>query len=169
MKNIIFKKNGFTLVELMIASSLAIIILGISLSSFIALKKVAEIASTYSALNSAVRNSMDTISRDIRAASEVTYYSESSIIIVVNRDTGPEKNTYYLQDGAIFREGAAKSMLATNISELTFVMYENDGITTTETLADAFAIDVKIIASSTVAGTPYEDGLQTRVAMRNRW
>jgi hypothetical protein len=58
-------------------------------------------------------------------------------------------------------------VLANSIDSLSFKMYEENGLTETTVLADAFSVDIEIRASARVTGLPFDDGVQTRVKMRN--
>lgn len=76
--------RGFTLVEVLIASTLSTFVLAGVLSSFLFLARTSFRASAYSEMEAEVRRGLETISRDIRNASDVHWNSAQSITLTVN-------------------------------------------------------------------------------------
>lgn len=76
--------RGFTLVEVLIASTLSAFVLAGVLSSFLFIARTSFRASAYSEMESEVRRGLETISRDIRNASDVRWNSAQSVTLTVN-------------------------------------------------------------------------------------
>jgi prepilin-type N-terminal cleavage/methylation domain-containing protein len=76
--------HGFTLVEVLIASTLSAFVLAGVLSSFLFLSRTSFRASAYSEMEAEVRRGLETISRDIRNASDVHWNSAQSVTLTVN-------------------------------------------------------------------------------------
>ncbi len=76
--------GGFTLVEVLIAATLSAFVLAGVLSSFLFLARTGFRASAYSEMESEVRRGLETISRDIRNASDVRWNNSQSITLTVN-------------------------------------------------------------------------------------
>jgi len=78
------RARGFTLVEVLIAATLSTFVLAAVLSSFLFLSRTGFRASAYSEMESEMRRGLETVSRDIRNASDVRWNSSQSITLTVN-------------------------------------------------------------------------------------
>lgn len=77
------RARGFTLVEVLIAATLSTFVLAAVLSSFLFLSRTGFRASAYSEMEAEMRRGLETISRDIRNASDVRWNSSQSITLTV--------------------------------------------------------------------------------------
>lgn len=77
------RARGFTLVEVLIAATLSTFVLAAVLSSFLFLSRTGFRASAYSEMEAEMRRGLETISRDIRKASDVRWNSSQSITLTV--------------------------------------------------------------------------------------
>jgi Tfp pilus assembly protein PilV len=77
-------EGGFTLSEVLIASSLATLVLAGVLSAFLFLARTSFRSSGYSEMDAEVRRGLDAFARDTRSATEVRWNSAQSITLTVN-------------------------------------------------------------------------------------
>lgn len=77
------RNRGFTLVEVIIGSTLASFILAGSLSAFLMLGRSGMNISYYSQMETQIRRALETFSQDLRMASNVTWNSSSSLTLTV--------------------------------------------------------------------------------------
>ncbi len=78
------RAGGFTLVEVLIASTLSTFVLAGVLSAFLFLAQTSFRSSSYSEMESEVRRGLDTFAQDTRSATDVRWNSPQSITLTVN-------------------------------------------------------------------------------------
>src|SRR5947208_13205385 len=76
--------HGFTLVEVLIASTLSTLVLAGVLSAFLFLVRTGFRSSSYSEMEAQLRRGLDTFAQDTRSASDVHWNSAQSITLTVN-------------------------------------------------------------------------------------
>jgi prepilin-type N-terminal cleavage/methylation domain-containing protein len=104
-------RSGFTLVEVLIASALASILMAAVMSTFLMLGRSGMALANYSEMDGEARRALETFARDVRQADAITWNSATSITVNV----GAESITYALsyddrQADWQFRRGA-KSLI----------------------------------------------------------
>ena len=164
-------RRGFTLIELMIAVSLLILIVGMSSAAYIQLIMGASTATKCSEMHSTLRHAMDVMSRDIYAATNITTRT-STYLGITKVTTGGTRTIAYTYDASteiLYRKTASGSVpLAEGITGMTCTMYQADGVSTTPVEASAYSIDVLLTAEADVRGQTFDDLLQMRILLRNK-
>jgi prepilin-type N-terminal cleavage/methylation domain-containing protein len=166
------KTRGFTLIELMIAVSLLALVIGMSTSAYIQLIMGAASATQCSEMHSTLRHTMDVMSRDLYATTNVltrtaTYLEISKVVA-----GGGVQSVVYSYDPTteiLYRKDATTSYaLAEGITGMTCILYQQDGVSVTPTEGNAYSIDVLLTAQADVRGTTFDDLIQTRILFRNK-
>jgi Tfp pilus assembly protein PilW len=130
--------GGFTLVEVIIGSTIGSFILVGVLSSFLMLGRSGMNARNYAESEAQIRRGLESFSEDIRMASNITWNSSTSITLTVpNNYSGNNNQVTYLYDAAttgataqsFYRmpgdasSTAGKTVLVRNVSSLSFSRY----------------------------------------------
>ncbi len=169
--------TAFTLSEMMIASTIAVTVMGLAVASSIGLFKNFIAVENYRNIHDEARRSLALINRDIRASSNLTFTSSNNVTLGVMNSAGTIDTVQYRLQGLFLQRtitpaggGAATTeTLTTNITTVTFERWTNPGTLAT-TDANTYELRVSMMVSNTSAFKAVEvsDLLQTRVLMRNK-
>ena len=97
-------RQGFTLVEVMVASGLGFTVISLVTSSFLALVSASTGTSYYQQMHADARQTFDVMGQEITAASEVTYYDPTTYFAVrVVHPDHTEHIGYYLSGTTLYR------------------------------------------------------------------
>lgn len=155
----------------------SVVLAGIYSTYLMSTRGFAAIAN-YRELHSQGRHVIDVLGRDLRAASQVSSFSSSNLVIVVpiafNASGGVISNktvTYTLVGGALFRTdsatGSTKRMVTNLYNQVLFKLYDKLGSNTTVTaVAKGIQLELKF-RKSVVSQIQSEDFLSARLDMRN--
>jgi prepilin-type N-terminal cleavage/methylation domain-containing protein len=172
------RPGGFTLTELMITSAIGSITLAAILTTYVFSLKSFQAISNYSEIHAAGRKAVDHFSRDIRAVNNIASFNAASYLRVTiptnfaanGAITGVKTITYSYNNGALYRTDSSTgttSMLATNIYQLSFTLYDKLG-NPTSVPANAKGIQVDIrLRKFVISQIQSEDFLSARLDMRN--
>lgn len=163
--------QGFTLVEVMVASFVGLLVISMSLSSFLALSYSAAGSVNAAAIHSQLRKGMDHVTADLISVSNiVAYLPQSYIIYNALTPSGVMYGyLYYNRYGRSvysYRGGSSKVLL-TNIDGMTFTLFDENGAETS-VAADAVSVGVKIDGSRRAARQSYSDQVFARILLRNK-
>lgn len=139
---------GFTLVELMVASSIGTFILSGVLSVVLMMGRSGLSASNYADMEAQSRRAVDEFAQDVRMASNLTWNSATSVTLTVPDNytadgnlvtyaldtsaSGPTANSFYRQPGGA-GSTSPRFALARNVTTLTFARYtRTNAVATTE-------------------------------------
>lgn len=139
-------RRAFTLVEVLIASSLGAFVLAGVLSSFLMLGRSGVNIANYSEMEAQVRRGMEEFAQDIRTASNVTWNSTTSITLTVpdnyastanlvtyvydNSSSGATSRCFYRMPGDATASNA-KTIFIRNIVSGSFARFDRLNATTT--------------------------------------
>jgi prepilin-type N-terminal cleavage/methylation domain-containing protein len=88
------RPRGFTMVEVMIGSSISVVILAGVLTAFLMLGRTGYNAANYSMMESEARRALEMFSEDARMSSNLTWNSANSLTLRVVTSTGTQLVTY---------------------------------------------------------------------------
>lgn len=117
--------RGFTLVEVLISSSLAAFILTGVLTCFVFLGRSGANLQNYNDMEGQARRGLEQFAQDVRQASSITWTSNQSVTLVVDSTTV----TWTYASGALTRQAgaaAARTMLS-GITSFTYKAYNING------------------------------------------
>ncbi len=173
------KKNGFTLVELLIAMTIGLIILTALSSTFLMQRKIYDVQEQIVEMVQTARAAMDMMTREIRMAGYDPTgtgfagipYSSSQLQIVADLDgngntTDSNENITYTYDAANLQidrnTGSGDQPFSENIQLFTFDYLDSAGSATTAT-ADIRQIRITIKARTSKADSNYsaDNGYRT--------
>jgi prepilin-type N-terminal cleavage/methylation domain-containing protein len=170
-------RKAFTLVEILIASAIGALVLGAILTTYVYCMKGFAAISNYAEIHEAGRITMDWFARDMRGVNAVTFWSSTNLVVTVPTASGSSGNvtssktvSYVFKGGALYRADSSTGntdMMATNIYQLTFALYDHLG-SNTVLLTNAKGVQVDIKLRKYVVGkVQSEDYLSGRLDMRN--
>ena len=168
---------GFSLAETLVACAICTIVLAGVYSTYIIATRGFAAISNYRELHTDGRMAIDLIGRDLRAASQVTSFTPSNVVVVVpvtfsssGGVTSSKTVTYALQGGGLFRTdsaGGTKRIVTNLYNQNLFTLYDKLGSNTTVTsVAKGIQVELKF-RKSVVSQIQSEDFLSARLDMRN--
>jgi Tfp pilus assembly protein PilW len=101
------RPRGFTMVEVMIASTLATFVLAGVLSAFLMIGRSGFSAGNYSEMEAQARRGLDQFSGEAREASDIRWNSAQSVTLTVPTSGGSTTVTYGYDAGTFFRQAGA--------------------------------------------------------------
>jgi len=171
---------GFTMVEALITTALAGIILAGVLTSYIMITRGFNALSNYWEIHSEGRYAIDRFSADMRGVSQITTYGGTNGPLAVAIPTAFSSSgiptttktvTYSFSGGKLLRTDSATGVtkpLATHVYLLRFYLYDRIGSNTT-VAANAKGVQVELfLRKYTGSQAQTEDYLSARLNMRNK-
>lgn len=142
------RQAGFTLAEVLIASTIGAFILAAVLSAFLFLGRSGANIQNYNDMESQARDALEQFAQDTRQASAVTWNSNSSLTLVV--ESAAITYVYNASNGTFSRVTGSGStlnqrQLVTGITSFTFLAYT---ITGTQ-ISDFSTAAARLVASNT--------------------
>lgn len=146
--------RGFTLVEVMVATSLAAMLSAAILSSFIFILRAERSLANYAEMNTQARRLLEQLGRDARSATDVSNTTATSITMSVPSNlSGGVQDVTYTYDasaGTISRQiGGTSTVLVKNVNTLTF-NFLNSSNTATSSLLELKQMQVSLRILRTV-------------------
>ncbi len=164
---------GFTLVEVMVSTSLLGMLMIAVLSSFIFTIRSEQALTNYNLMNTEARGLLELLSRDSKCALDVTNFTASSVTMVIPLDTDSHTTSvtygYDSSAGTVSREtGGVTRTLATNVSSFTFSYYNGLNIATTS-LVELKQIQLTLRLARTVSlATTSQYVISAQYTMRSK-
>jgi prepilin-type N-terminal cleavage/methylation domain-containing protein len=170
-------RSGFTMVEMMMGSAIGVIVMAGVFTTYILCLKQFRAISNYAEIHRDGRKSVDQFSQDFRGVRSISSYNASNLVVIIPTafsTTGSAISnktvTYAVNKGALWRTDSSTgktSMLSTNISTLTFSLFDKLGTnTTTLSTAKGVQVDIKL-RKTLMSQIQSEDFLSARLDMRN--
>jgi len=132
-KDSLFNESGFTLVEIIIAASILVVVLGIAFNFLLTAFSLEKSTTKNVDLQQSIRFAMDSIIRDLRNTPEVTSFAQNRIIFKEGSDSNLNPNTieYYVAGTQLIRNEinngkGSYSPVANNINQVTFTKDSTD-------------------------------------------
>ena len=163
---------AYTLVEVMIVTTVITFIMAGVMTEYVSLLKGYETVNTYRDLHSQARYGIDQFTRDMRASNAITSGTTNTITFTVPLAAGTQTVSYAMTDGEFIRTAALNGatntlVVARNVESVSLTYYlRNNTVTTNATMA--FNVHAEVTCSKGVAGQQKVDFIQTRTLMRNK-
>ena len=169
--------NGFTLVEMLFTLAIGTFIIAGVLTSYIFTVKGFYGLSNYNEIQADGRRGLDWFARDLRAGIAVVSCTSNQLIAVLpttvgsnGQVTASNQVTHVYQSGAWYRINGTTGqtmLLAKNITQLTFTLYDATGNVTTQ-VSHAASVQVSAAFKKNVLGNNQTaDFLSVQLRMRN--
>ena len=170
------RTRGFTLVEVIVGSTLAGFVLLAMLTTFLFLGRSGANIRNYSDMETQARRALETFAEDTRQASAVTWVSSTSLTLAVNAASV----TYTYDAGQLTRTiGTATTTLLTGITTFNFQAYTITGVlisdfssasarTTANGTTKQLQISLSASRSTKTVATATNIVLSARYVLRNK-
>jgi Tfp pilus assembly protein PilW len=168
---------GFTMSEMLAATAIGTFIVAGIMTTYLLSVKSFRAIGHYIEIHTAGRQAVDHFARDMRGVYAISSFSASNIVVSIptafSGSGGVLSNktvAYTYSGGALYRTeyGAGTAMLATNIYQLTFMLYDKLG-SNTVVLSNAKGVQVDIrLRKYVINQVQSEDYLSARLDMRNK-
>lgn len=161
--------RGFTVIEVMLAMSIAVVTLGILLTSFLYVSDASASAATYNLMHANVRHAIDVMERDLHAGVDVlTYASDDDMTFSSLTVSGVVTTRYYVVDKKLHRVvNGDDQILASGIKDLDLILFSDlDKVTTNS--AEAYVVEIRLYTEVEVRSRLHTDMLQTAIRLRNK-
>jgi prepilin-type N-terminal cleavage/methylation domain-containing protein len=179
------QSKGFTLVEIMIGSTISVVLLAGVLTAFLMLGRTGYNAANYSMMESEARRALEMFSEDARMANNMTWNSANSVTLRVVTSAGTQFVTYTYDNGtsgatagSFYRKlGVASStsdplILVRSVSEFAFRRYKVingvDYTATNDLETKQIQITLRAVRSGVTTVSTTNAVLSARVVLRNK-
>ena len=170
-------RQAFTLVEMMMATAISAIVMTAVVSTYILSLKGFRAIENYAVIHADGRRAIDFFGRDMRAVSAISSFGASNMTVTIPTAFSTSGSvisnktvSYSMSKGGLVRADSdlGTSLLATNIYQLTFSLYDRVG-SNTAVLANAKGVQVDIkLRKYVISQIQSEDYLSARLDMRNK-
>lgn len=172
------RSRGFTLVEVLISSSLAAFILTAVLSSFLFLGRSGANIQNYSDMESQSRRGLEQFAEDVRQASAITWTSTTDVTLTV--DAATVRWVYDASSATLYRRTATSTRaMITGITSFTYKAYTISGteitdfssasaLSTAGQITKQLQISLEAARTSTTAARATNLVLSARYILRNK-
>lgn len=168
--------RGFTVVEMMFAIGIGSLVLAGVVTSYIFSVKGFSALSNYGEIQADGRRALDWFARDLRNGIAISSAISNKVVVALPKTvsstaivTATNLVTHEYKTGAWYRTDGAgvKTMLATNVSRLTFSSYDAAGnVTTQASRVVSVQVDAYLL-KRTISKVQSSDFLSARLRMRN--
>lgn len=174
------REGGFTLVEVMVASSLGLILLAAVLTTILFLGRSGANVANYADMETEARNALEVFAQDTRQASAIKWNSATSIDLVVNS----KEITYSYNSGTgefVRTEDGVSRTLLTGIVSFNYKAYKinTDDVvlsdlstaakrTAASNVTKQIQISLNAVRETTTAATATNTVLSARYILRNK-
>jgi prepilin-type N-terminal cleavage/methylation domain-containing protein len=171
------RQTGFTLVEVLSALAIATFVIAGVMTSYIFAVKGFRGLSNYNEIQADGRRAQDWFARDLWAGMAIASCAPNQLVVVLpttispaGRVTASNQVTHLVQGGSWYRidgNTGQSTLLAENVAQLTFNLYDAAGNVTTQANR-AVSVQVSARLEKSVLGkSQTEDFLSARLRMRN--
>jgi prepilin-type N-terminal cleavage/methylation domain-containing protein len=179
------RRHGFSLVELMMSTSLASMIMTGVLSSFVLMGKNSYNAANYSVMEAESRRALEVFTQEARMADNVTWISPASVTLSIangtgsylvtyaydSAPTGGTAQTFYRRLGAA-ASGAPTQVLVRGVSDFAFRRYKvvngSDFNATNDLETKQLQITLRTVRTGVTTVNATNAVLSARVVLRNK-
>ena len=180
------KENAFTLVELLVASTLAAFVLAGVLTTHLQLLKSGVRITQYAEMSAQIRRGFEQLEGDVRSATAIKWNSASDVTLTVaNLDGTTRQVTYawtsalqafFLVPGADSTVTPGRILLVRGVPALadgsagvTFSRYDRDGVAaTTDVATKSVQVTISVVRTARTAANSTDTAVSTIFILRNK-
>ncbi len=159
---------------MMVAATIGVTMLGLSMSAMVQLYKQYSAAQAYRNIHENARHSLALMSKDLRSSIGLSSFASNDVTFsVLDSSGGTNAVRYWLQSGNLIRSftpgsgSAATEQLTDNVTSISFERWERPGQPAYDN-SSAFEVRAFLTISNTSFFQIESDLLQTRILMRNK-
>lgn len=179
-------RAGFTLVEVLIATTLGTIVLTGTLTAFLMIGRSGQLLYNYNNMSADARRSLEEFGQDVRMASNLVYNSASSVTLTVTDNYASNANLVTYAYGSVtvgsttytnvfYRRPGNTSSTATaevlirNVSSCTFSRFDVLGATvTTDTATKRLELAIQVSTRNNTVASASDNILSATYVLRNK-
>jgi prepilin-type N-terminal cleavage/methylation domain-containing protein len=176
--------RGFTLVEVIIGSTIASFVLVGVLSTFLMLGRSGTNITAYSTMDSQTRKALEDFAQDIRMASGITWNSDSSVTLTVpdnyastsnlvtyawDTTSGSSTYHYFYRKPGDSASNNTKTTYIANVTSFTFYRYDRlNAATSSDAATKRIQIQMTITTTSQTVMSATDTTLSASFVLRNK-
>ncbi len=169
--------SGLTMVEMLFTMAIGSFVVAGAMTSYIFCVRGFRSLSNYNEMQTDGQRALDWFARDMRSGSAVTSCASNQLVVTLpsavnsaGQVTASDQVSHWWQNGRWYRTDGASgqtTLLAENISQITFRLYDATGNLTTQTNR-AVTVQVNAVLAKTVLGKQQtENLLSAELRLRN--
>lgn len=173
------RRAGFSLVEVLVASTLSAIVLAGVMSTFLMLGRSGANVANYSVMESQSRRALEELSQDIRMASDVTWNGTTSITLLVpNNYTSTSNRVTYAYDSAtgvfyrmpgIASATNARTTLISNVATFSYARFDRlDNPSTADATTKRVQLSMIVRSTTRTVAAATNNILSASYILRNK-
>lgn len=173
------RRGGFTLVEVMVGSTIGSFILVGVLSAYLMLGRSGTLAYHYNGMSNDARRALDEFAQDVRMASAITWNASDSVTLTVPDRYSANSNqvTYSFSSvsGTFFRRpgdassAASATVLARNVTSTLFRRFDRlDAVASNDAATKRLELAIRMRIGGIGGGAATQNALSASFILRNK-
>jgi len=173
------RRGGFTLVEVMVGSTIGSFVLVGVLSAYLMLGRSGTLAYHYNGMSNDARRALDEFAQDVRMASAITWNASDSVTLTVPDRYAANANqvtySYSSASGTFFRRpgdaasAAGATILARNVTSTLFRRFDRlDAVASNDAATKRLELAIRMQTGGVGGGAATQNALSASFILRNK-
>ena len=178
------QRKGFTLVEVMIASTIGTMVMAGVMSTFLMLGRSGTNIVSYTTMDAQTRNALEDFAQDVRMASNITWNDNASVTLTVpdnytttsnqvtyawDSTVGSATYHYFYRMPGTSSSASAKTIYIKNVTNFVYYRYDRLNVaTTTDASTKRLQINLTITTTNRTVVSATDTTLSASFILRNK-